>query len=148
MPVPRQPAHASGCLCARHTPAGSRGTPANQPAARQPAAPYKQLLCESHSNCSVSQRSSGRQQKPCQQPGPRKEMCQNRVQPGQDISSVTQLQMHSVLLFIQQPPIILFLSYRCLELAHSGGDIKLAQCKQHRTVTFALAPPGPAWVWK
>lgn len=26
--------------------------------------------------------------------------------------------------------------------------IKLAQSKQHRAVTFALAPPGPARVWK
>lgn len=125
-PRATQPARAPGCLCARRTTGRNHGTPASHPAAEQPAAPYKQLLCESHSNCSVSRRSSGREQKwerSCQRPGPGKqEMSQRWVQPGQDISSMAQFQVHSVLLPIWWPCIVPFLSYRCLELAHSSRD--------------------------
>lgn len=120
-PVPREAAQASGCLCAGHTTGGKRGTPANHPAAEQPAAPYKQLLCESHSNCSVSRRSSGREQKPCQGPGP------GEAGDGSEVgrtwprhllddtaSGALSAPLHS--------GCALFPSYRCLELAHSSTD--------------------------
>lgn len=145
-PVPRQPAHASGYLCARHTTGGNHGTPANHPAAEQPAAPYKQL-CKSRSNCSVPQRSSRREQKPCQWP-----------QEGGDVSEVgTTWPRH-----LDDAVSGAFSASACIVAMHpyhsspTGAwswptpleKIKLAQSKQHRAVTFALAPPGPAQVWK
>lgn len=117
-----------------------------QAATEQLAVPYKQLVCESHSHCSMSQRSSRREHS----------LAKDRGWEAGDVLEVgTTWPRH---LSGDAVPAAFSTSVygrasfpACPAGAGAGPcpqTIKLAQSKHHSIVTFALAPPGPAWVWK
>lgn len=135
-PVPRQSAQACGCP----------GTA--QPQASLPLNSWQcpiNNLCAKATATAACHRGAAGESRALPRTGAGKQ--EMWVQPSPDISLVMQFQLYSVLQCLWTR-IVPCLPYRCRSWPVLTETIKQAQSKHHSTVTLALAPPGPAWVWK